>query len=252
MYYDKFIKLCEMNDIRPGKVSKETGVSTATLTSWKQGKYTPKPDKLQKIADFFNVSLDFLMDKEDFISCPECHFMYSPFSDVDIEAHSEFHNNYLKAESVYGHIPSEDIAIKARESFINEFRDDSRPNSERISAYEEFLNYDFLLDVINSGYSLTMDKEKHDYREISALRIGYKTPEELINEIRKNHGMSPVEDGYYENPEIAEWVQETFDDPDMRMLYKMKKKMTPKRFKKHMELMADSYKLENPNDDFGC
>lgn len=57
MYYENFAKLCEINEIKPGRVSKETGISTATLTSWKQGKYTPKQDKLQIIADYFGVPL---------------------------------------------------------------------------------------------------------------------------------------------------------------------------------------------------
>ena len=61
MYYENFEKLCILNGVRPGTVSKETGISTATLTSWKQGKYTPKQDKLQLIADYFNVSLEYLM-----------------------------------------------------------------------------------------------------------------------------------------------------------------------------------------------
>lgn len=61
MYYENFAKLCEESNIKPNKVSKETGISTATLTSWKQGKYTPKQDKLQKIADFFGVPLRWLM-----------------------------------------------------------------------------------------------------------------------------------------------------------------------------------------------
>jgi len=252
MYYDRFTKLCEMKGVRPGAVSKATGVSSATLTSWKQGKYTPKPDKLQKIADYFGVSLDFLMEKSDFMQCPNCGFTYSPFSEIDIKAHADFHDRYERAASAYGYVPSESVAREARESFIKDFRNTSKSDSERIEAYEEFLKYDFLLDVIQAGYSPTIDKDKHDYREISALRIGYRTPEGLINAIRKRHGMSPIEDGYYENPEIAEWVQETFDDPDMHFLYKMKQKMTPERFKKHLEFMEDSYRLENPDDDFGC
>lgn len=65
MYYENFEKLCVLNDVRPGTVSKATGISTATLTSWKQGKYTPKQDKLQLIADYFGVSIDYLMTGED-------------------------------------------------------------------------------------------------------------------------------------------------------------------------------------------
>ena len=61
MYYENFEKLCKKNATNPSRVSKATGISTATLTSWKKGVYTPKQDKLQLIADHFNVSVDYLM-----------------------------------------------------------------------------------------------------------------------------------------------------------------------------------------------
>lgn len=61
MYYENFEKLCKRDGVNPSKISKATGISTATLTSWKQGKYTPKQDKLQLIADYFKVSVDYLM-----------------------------------------------------------------------------------------------------------------------------------------------------------------------------------------------
>lgn len=59
--YEIFEKLLAEKGVTAYRVSKETGVTTATLTSWKQGKYTPKPEKLQKIADYFDVSLEYLM-----------------------------------------------------------------------------------------------------------------------------------------------------------------------------------------------
>lgn len=61
MYYENFETLCKRDNVKPSDVSKATGISTATFTSWKQGKYTPKQDKLQLIADFFNVSVDYIM-----------------------------------------------------------------------------------------------------------------------------------------------------------------------------------------------
>lgn len=65
MYYENFENLCKINNVKPNQVSKATGIHTATLTSWKQGKYTPKPEKLQLIADFFNVSVDYLITGEE-------------------------------------------------------------------------------------------------------------------------------------------------------------------------------------------
>lgn len=57
--------------------------------------------------------------------------------------------------------------------------------------------------------------------------------------------------GYYLYKDTAKLAQEFFDDPDMRFLFHAKKNMTPERFQKHIELMKDAYRLENPDDDYG-
>lgn len=66
MYYDNFEELCKRDGVKPGTVAKATGIATATFTSWKQGKYTPKPEKLQLIADYFKVSVDYLMNGKEY------------------------------------------------------------------------------------------------------------------------------------------------------------------------------------------
>lgn len=65
MYYEIFEDLCRKNNTNASQVSKATGISTATFTSWKKGAYTPKTDKLQKIADHFNVSLQYMTGMEE-------------------------------------------------------------------------------------------------------------------------------------------------------------------------------------------
>ncbi|WP_127058834.1 helix-turn-helix domain-containing protein [Veillonella ratti] len=63
--YERFEQLLKENNVTPYRVSKETGIPTATLSSWKKGTYTPKNDKLQLIADYFNVSLEWLIGNTD-------------------------------------------------------------------------------------------------------------------------------------------------------------------------------------------
>ncbi len=63
--YDIFEKLCEENGVTPYRVCKETGITTATISNWKAGRYVPKQDKMKKIADFFGVSVDYLMTGEE-------------------------------------------------------------------------------------------------------------------------------------------------------------------------------------------
>lgn len=61
MYYENFEALCNERGVKPGTVSKATGVSTATLTNWKKGNYTPKSDKLKLIADYFGVDVNYIL-----------------------------------------------------------------------------------------------------------------------------------------------------------------------------------------------
>ncbi len=58
--YERFMQLLQENNITAYRVSKETGVTQTTLSDWKTGRGTPKTATLKKIADYFNVSLDWL------------------------------------------------------------------------------------------------------------------------------------------------------------------------------------------------
>lgn len=63
--YEQFEELLRKENVTAYQVAKATGVSTATLTNWKQGKYTPKVDKLMKIANYFGVPLETLLEQEE-------------------------------------------------------------------------------------------------------------------------------------------------------------------------------------------
>ena len=61
MDYERFENLLKMNNTTVYRVSKATGIPGSTFTDWKNGRSSPKSDKLRKIADFFGVSLDLLL-----------------------------------------------------------------------------------------------------------------------------------------------------------------------------------------------
>ena len=60
--YDKFEALLKERNVRAADVAKATGITTTTLSAWKKGKYEPKNDKIQKIADFFEVPITYFYD----------------------------------------------------------------------------------------------------------------------------------------------------------------------------------------------
>ena len=59
--YEIYEKLLNEKGVKTSQVSKATGISSVTFTDWKKGKSSPKTDKLQKIADYFNVTIEYLL-----------------------------------------------------------------------------------------------------------------------------------------------------------------------------------------------
>lgn len=59
--YEVFEQLLQKYGVTAYKVSKETGVTQTSLSNWKSGRNTPSTKTLQRIADYFGVTVDYLM-----------------------------------------------------------------------------------------------------------------------------------------------------------------------------------------------
>lgn len=56
--YEVFEKLLKEKGVTSYRVSKDTGISQATLSDWKNGKSKPKADKLKILSEYFGVSIE--------------------------------------------------------------------------------------------------------------------------------------------------------------------------------------------------
>lgn len=62
MFYENLLKLCARNRTTPGTMARELGLSTGSPPAWKDGSI-PRASTLQKIADYFGVTVgDLLRD----------------------------------------------------------------------------------------------------------------------------------------------------------------------------------------------
>ena len=59
--YEIFEQLLQKYGLTAYKVSKETGITQSTLSDWKRGRSTPKTENMKKIADYFGVTVEYLM-----------------------------------------------------------------------------------------------------------------------------------------------------------------------------------------------
>ena len=74
MEYFRFEQLLKEHRVTVYQVSKATGIAASTLSDWKNGRSTPKADKLARIADYFSLSLDTLLGTESGIRSTEASY----------------------------------------------------------------------------------------------------------------------------------------------------------------------------------
>lgn len=65
MMYERYCYLRDNKKVKDADVARNTGIPKSTFSDWKSGKSAPKQDKLQKIADYFGVTVDYLMTGKD-------------------------------------------------------------------------------------------------------------------------------------------------------------------------------------------
>lgn len=63
MFYEQFSKLCEANNIKQTTLARKIGLSSSAPSYWRNGSI-PQSDTVQKIANYFGVSVDSLLSND--------------------------------------------------------------------------------------------------------------------------------------------------------------------------------------------
>lgn len=63
MFYDTFFELCSQKGVTPNKACVDCEISRTSVAKWKKGS-TPNGATLTKLAEYFEVSTDYLLGNE--------------------------------------------------------------------------------------------------------------------------------------------------------------------------------------------
>lgn len=64
MFFDVFQSLCKKKGVSCKRAAEDIGLSNSITTKWKKTGATPSGDTLNKIAAYFNVTIDYLLGNE--------------------------------------------------------------------------------------------------------------------------------------------------------------------------------------------
>ena len=85
MFWEQFVTLCNQKNISPNAVCAELGYSNAISTKWRKGAM-PRSTTLHKIADYFGVSVDYLLGNE---NAPQKATILIPKSNEALTEHEQ-------------------------------------------------------------------------------------------------------------------------------------------------------------------
>lgn len=114
--FERIEELRNSKGISQGKLEKELGFSNGSISKWKNS--TPNPERLKKLADYFGVSVEYLMTGEEtsgyYLNEETAKMAQEMFEDPDMrslfdmkknmpperfKAHMEFMRNLYKQET---------------------------------------------------------------------------------------------------------------------------------------------------------
>ena len=84
---DRLRALMRERNMNASQITRELGISGSSFTDWKNGKGSPSLDIVVKFADYFNVSLDYIVRGEEF---------KNPFAGKTLEASNNKERQCLK------------------------------------------------------------------------------------------------------------------------------------------------------------
>lgn len=109
---DRIKELANERKISLAEVERRTGLSSGSITKW--GKSSPSTDKLNKIADFFNVSIDYLAGRTDRKDPWPASDPYEDFADIEETDLEDMLDNAM----AYGGKPLTEVDREAIRAYI--------------------------------------------------------------------------------------------------------------------------------------
>ena len=122
MFWDNYCKLCFKINKKPNSVAKEIGISSATVTKWKNGSQPSSPT-LKKIANYFNVPSDILLQEDSEVQT-STQFLQSDMPVIDKSMYNtytallkSFNTNEVKKLSSLSRDQADEV-VKLVDSFL--------------------------------------------------------------------------------------------------------------------------------------
>lgn len=180
---DRIIELRLSKDLTQSELAKELEISPSSIGMYEQGRRKPSFELLEKISDYFNVDMDYLMGR----------------SDIKNKYQLEIKNKTMNANTgkeklkeIKNEKISEQQLINTISNYLNEnskvtLSEIKRGNKVDIINLDKNIIATYDVELITKAYEEKYIKQQFSLEDIDEIVSRYKIPEELKGVTRKQY-----------------------------------------------------------------
>lgn len=134
MFYDRFLELCKEKGVKPTNACVEAGLSRGLAAKWKStGTEKPSADALEKMAAYFDMTIDEILGKEKALTDGESRFNEDELIRLDSDSMEIIRAVRERPDlkimfSVSKNVTPDDLIKAIR--IVEAFKDESEPRGE--------------------------------------------------------------------------------------------------------------------------
>ena len=213
----KIEELCRFRGFSITELEKQLNYGNGSLR--KSSTQTIRSDRVQEIADYFEVTPTYLISDESYNLCPVCSFLYDPLKTDQIEMHKRIHRNYLALKNKIGMLFNFSQSMTKRYFAMDKLKNKDVSEEEKIHEYETLLHCDFAEFAFSKDYVVDIPYSEFIRTEImkkkyfDLISIPVLTAIALKYNVRLNKEEQPFLDKIQEDDEFMANITNLWDLP---------------------------------------
>ncbi|MDD6988793.1 helix-turn-helix domain-containing protein [Ruminococcus sp.] len=166
------------NEMSQIELSKLTNIPVAELNLFEQNNSLPEWNLIPKIADCLSVTPEHILGTS-LQNCPICNLSYVANIKDDYEEHKQFHENFIKAQKIFGCVWSTEEINEMKLKAYDIFNEEENDTDKRYNACIDFMRCYFSRSLRGCNYSL----DHVDFNTYAAMLLNQ-------NHFKKRFGVS--------------------------------------------------------------
>lgn len=173
----KIEELCRFNGFTITELENKLGYGNGSLR--KSSTQTVRSNRVQEIAELFDVSANYLLTDITYDLCPICSYVFNPLNEEEVTSHKLMHKNFIHLKNKIGFLMNKSQAATEHLRMKSFLEQKNIPDDKVIYYYNTLLMCDFaeyaftkryVLDIEFSDFIKTAIQQKK-YFELLETRI---------------------------------------------------------------------------------